>query len=157
MQEEILHLLHKYSHTFSVNDYDLGLTHLVEHTIDTGDTRPVTQPPRRVPITFAEEEMKLRAQMHKQGITRKSSFPWSCSVELVIKKNGKVRPCVDYRRLNAVTIKDAFLLPRIQDCLDTVAGAILFGTFDLNSGYHQIPVRTVNIHKTAFFYQIWFV
>jgi hypothetical protein len=141
VQEEILHLLQKYSHTFSVNDYDLGLTHLVEHDIDTGDTRPLTQPPRRIPISFAEEEKKLIAQMHEQGITRKSSFPWSSPVELVIKKNGKVRPCVDYRRLNAVTIKDAFLLPRIQDCLDTVAGATLFSTFDLTSGYHQIPVR----------------
>jgi hypothetical protein len=57
--------------------------------------------------------------MQEQGIIRKSSSPWSV---LVIKKNGKVRPCVDYRRLNAVTIKDAFPLPRLQDCLDTVAG-----------------------------------
>jgi hypothetical protein len=60
---------------------------------------------------------------------------------LVIKKNGKVRPCVDYRRLNAVTIKDAFPLTRIQDCLDSVAGATIFNTFDLTSGYHKIPVR----------------
>ena len=149
-QEEILHLLQKYSHAFSVNDYDLGLTHLVEHTIDTGDAKPVKQPPRRVPIAFAEEEKKLIMQMQEQGIIRKSSSPWSSPLVLVIKKNGKVRPCVDYRRLNAVTIKDAFPLPRIQDCLDTVAGATIFSTFDLTSGYHQIPVRSEDIHKTAF-------
>jgi hypothetical protein len=68
---------------------------------------------------------------------------------LVIKKNGKVRPRVDYRRLNAVTIKDAFPLTRIQDCLDTVAGATIFSTFDLTSGYHQISVRSEDIHKTV--------
>jgi hypothetical protein len=65
--------LQKYSHPFSVNDYDLGLTHLVEHTIDTGDAKPVKQPPRRVPIAFAEEEKKLIMQMQEQGIIRKSS------------------------------------------------------------------------------------
>lgn len=133
-----------------MNDYDLGLTHLVEHTIDTGDAKPVKQPPRRVPIAFAEEEKKLIMQMQEQGVIRKSSSPWSSPLVLVIKKNGKVRPCVDYRRLNAVTIKDAFPLPRIQDCLDTVAGATIFSTFDLTSGYHQIPVRSEDIHKTAF-------
>ena len=69
---------------------------------------------------------------------------------LVRKKNGQVRPCVDYRRLNAVTVKDAFPLPRVQDCLDAVAGAESFSTLDLTSGYHQIPVRGEDIPKTAF-------
>jgi hypothetical protein len=122
---------------------------LVEHTKDTGDAKPVKQPPRRVPIAFAEEEKKLIMQMQEQGIIRKSSSPWSSPLVLVIKKNGKVRPCVDYRHLNAVTIKDAFPLPRIQDCLDTVAGATIFSTFDLTSGYHQISVRSEDIHKTV--------
>jgi hypothetical protein len=68
---------------------------LVEHTIDTGDAKPVKQPPRRVPIAFAEEEKKLIMQMQEQGIIRKSSSPWSSPLVLVRKKNGKVRPCVD--------------------------------------------------------------
>ena len=88
--------------------------------------------------------------MKEQGIIRKSSSPWSSPLVLVVNKNGKVRPCVDYRRINAVTVKDAFPLPRIQDCLDTVAGATLFNTFDLTSSYHQIPVRSQDIPKTAF-------
>jgi hypothetical protein len=54
LQEDILHLLQKYSHTFSVNEYDLGLTHFVEHTVDTGDASPVKQPPSRVPIAFVK-------------------------------------------------------------------------------------------------------
>jgi len=149
-QSKIADLLNKFSDTFSKSDTDLGHTHLVEHRIDTENAAPIRQPPRRVPLAFAEEEKKLIDQMKEQGIIRKSSSPWSSPLVLVVKKNGKVRPCVDYRRINAVTVKDAFPLPRIQDCLDTVAGATLFSTFDLTSSYHQIPVRSQDIPKTAF-------
>ena len=57
------------------------------------------------------------------------------------KKNGKVRPCIDYRAINKVTQTDNFPIPRTRDCLDAVAGAKLFSTFDVTSSYHQIPVR----------------
>lgn len=67
-----------------------------------------------------------------------------------MKKNGKVRPCIDYRKVNDVTKNDAFPLPRIQDCLDAVAGASIFSTFDLTSGYHQVPVKKSDVPKTAF-------
>ena len=63
---------------------------------------------------------------------------------------GKVRPCIDYRRLNSVTENDAFPLPRIQDCLDAVSGSTLYSTMDLTSGYHQVPVMNSDIPKTAF-------
>ena len=149
-KEAIAALLNKYAVAFSENDNDLGLTNLVEHNIDTAGAKPIKQPPRRVPIAFAEEEKKLITQMHEQGIIQKSCSPWASPLVLVLKKNGKVRPCVDYRRLNAVTIKDAFPLPRIQDCLDTVSGATLFSTFDVTSSYHQIPVKSQDIPKTAF-------
>ena len=73
---------------------------------------------------------------------------WSSPIFLVRKKNGKVRTCIDSRRVNEVTKKDAFPLPRIQDCLD--AGAKLFSTFDLTSGYFQIPVKSEDLPKTVF-------
>ena len=69
---------------------------------------------------------------------------------MVRKKNGKVRPCVDYRRLNTVTKQDAFPLPRTQDLLDAVAVAKYFLTFDLTAGYHQVPMDPDDIQKTAF-------
>ena len=69
---------------------------------------------------------------------------------LVRKKDGTARPCVDYRRLNAVTQKDAFPLPRTEDCLDAVAGAIWFSTMDVTSAYNQIPIREEDVPKTAF-------
>ena len=66
------------------------------------------------------------------------------------KTNGKIRPCVDNRRVNSVTVKDAFPLPRTQDCLDAVAGANYFSTVDMTSGYYQVPVHKDDIPKTAF-------
>lgn len=109
--------------------------------IDTGDSRPIKQPPRRVPLAYASEERNVIQQMEAQGIIRKSSSPWASPIVLVKKKNGKTRCCIDYRRLYGVTQQDAFPLPRIQDCLDTVRGSIFFSTFDLSSGYHQVPLR----------------
>jgi hypothetical protein len=69
--------------------------------------------PLRVPMAYAEDEKKLINTMQRQGIIQKSSSPWSSPLVLVMKKNGKIRPCVDYRRLNSVTKKDAFPLPRM--------------------------------------------
>lgn len=71
---------------------------------------------------------------------------------LTIDKNGKIRPCVDYRALNSKTLKDAYPIKSVQENLDAMAEAALFSTFDLTSGYHQIPVSPLDIHKTAFFF-----
>lgn len=140
----------RHSDVFSKNDEDLGRTSLVEHSINTGDSRPLRQPPRKVPLAFEGEEKKVIDTMQKQGIIQKSTSPWASPIVLVRKKNGKLRPCIDYRRLNAVTTADAFSLPRVQDCLNTVRGSVFFSTFDITSGYHQVPVRKEDIPKTAF-------
>ena len=115
-----------------------------------GDHKPIKQAPRRVPVAFASEEEKVIKQLEQQGIIRKSTSPWASPICLVRKKSGKIRPCVDYRRLNEITQKDAFPNPRINDCLDSVAGAKLFSTFDLTSGFHQIAIKESDIPKTAF-------
>lgn len=96
---------------FSKNDEDLRRTSLVEHSINTGDSRPLRQPPRKVPPAFEGEEKTVIDTMQKQGIIEKSTSPWASPIVLVKKKNGKLRPCIDYRRLNAVTTADAFPLP----------------------------------------------
>lgn len=135
---------------FSKNDEDLRRTSLVEHSINTGDSIPLRQPPLKVPLAFEGEEKKVIDTMQKQGIIQKSTSPWASPIVLVKKKNGKLRPCIDYRRLNAVTTADAFPIPRVQDCLNTVSGSLFFSTFDITSGYHQVPVRKEDIPKTAF-------
>ena len=135
---------------FSKDDTDLGRTHLAEHDIDTGTAYPIKQRPRRTPIAFANEEKTAIDDLKEKGVIRESTSPWASPLVLVRKKCGKVRLCVDYRKVNSVTKKDAFPIPRIQDCLDAVSGAKCFSTFDLLSGYHQVPVKESDINKTAF-------
>ena len=146
----IANLLQKYRDVFSKDEWDLGCTHLTEHSIDTGDAPPIKQPPRRVPMAYADEERKAIDKLLQQRVARKSTSPWSSPLCLVKKKSGGIRPCIDYRKLNKQVTPDAFPLPRIQDCLDAVSGSTLFSTFDLTSGYFQIPVREEDIPKTAF-------
>ena len=66
------------------------------------------------------------------------------------KRDGTVRPCIDYKRCNAVTVQDAFPSPRTEDCLDAVSGSVLFSTLDITSAYNPIPVNEKDIYKTAF-------
>ena len=143
-------MLTKYEKVFSKDDTDLGLTSLTQHAIETGDAKPVKQPPRKVPFALAGEERKAVQQMLKQGIIQESCSPWASPVVLVKKKNGKIRTCVDYRRLNSVTVKDAYPLPTTQECLDAMAGSVYFSSLDMTSGYNQIPVKKEDIPKTAF-------
>ena len=146
----IANLLVENETVFSKHEFDIGKTFLTEHVIETGNSKPVKQPPRRVPLAFAEEEKAAIENLERHGIIKQSTSPWASPLVLVRKKSGGVRICVDYRKLNAVTVPDAFPLPRIQDCLDAVTGACLFSTFDLTSGYHQVPVKESDKHKTAF-------
>ena len=148
--QQVKEFLCEFQHVFSRDESDLGLTHLAEHVIDTGNATPIKQPPRRVPMAFVGEDKKAIDQLLKQGTIRPSTSPWASPIVLVRKRSGQVRPCIDYRRINAVTRKDAFPLPRTQDCLDAVAGAKMFSTMDITSAYNQIPVREADIPKTAF-------
>ena len=88
--------------------------------------------------------------MSEQGIIKESSSSWSIHITLVPKRNGEQRFCVDYRKLNAVTHKDAYPLPNIQDIFDNLHGTKVFTTLDLKSGYWQIPIATPDQPKSAF-------
>ena len=149
-KEKLQQLLVKFQDSFSKNEWDLGLTHLTEHSINTGSAAPVKQPPRRVPLAFAADEKKAIEDLKAKGVIRNSVSPWASPIVLVHKKDGGVRPCVDYRKVNELVKPDGFPLPRIQDCLDAVAGSKFFSTFDLTSGYYQIPLKEDDIQKSAF-------
>ena len=88
-------------------------------------------------------------EMQSQGIIKPSQSDWSSNVVMVKKRDGSLRFCVDYRKLNDCTIKDVYPLPRI-DCLDSLAGSSWFSTFDLRAGYHQVALHRRDAHKTTF-------
>jgi len=86
----------------------------------------------------------------EKGFIHPSSSPWGCLAIFVKKKDGTLRMCVDYRPLNAVTIKNKYSLPRIDTLFDQLAGAKVFSKIDLRSGYHQIKIWPQDIPKTTF-------
>lgn len=149
-KQVVASLLKRYESSFSKDEWDIGLTHLAEHSIDTGDALPIKQRPRRVPIAYADEERKAIEDLMQKGVIQKSTSPWASPIVLVKKKCGAIRPCVDYRKINALVRPDGFPLPRVQDCIDAVGGSKLFSNFDLTSGYFQIPLKAADRPKSAF-------
>ena len=135
---------------FAVDEGELGEVREVQHGIVTGDSPPIRQPVRRVPFALREKVAGLVNDMLSGGIIRESDSPWASPVVLVKKKSGDLRFCVDYRRLNAVTRKDVFPIPRIDDLLDQLNGKRVFSTLDAKSGYWQIQVDSKSKAKTAF-------
>jgi hypothetical protein len=89
-------------------------------------------------------------ELLKKGLIRPSSSPWGCPAIFVKKKDQSLRMCVDYRPLNAVTIKNKYPLPHIDILFDQLSKAKVFSKIDLRSGYHQIKIRPEDIPKTAF-------
>ena len=134
---EVKCLVSEYQHVFS-KDGELGRTKEVYHNIDTGNVKPCKQPPRRLPYHQRPEVEQHIENMLKTGVISPSSSPWCSPVVLVKKKDGSTRFCVDYRKLNSVTSKDAYPLPRIDDSLDALAGSCWFSSLDLTSGYWQV-------------------
>ena len=121
-----------------------------EHSIDTGDARPLKAKNYRMSEKGHEVMDHECEQMLKKGVIRKSFSPWCSPVLLVTKKNDEVHFSVDYRRLNAVTIKDSYPLPCIEDTLSTLGGCSQFSAFDLAAGFWQTPVKEEDKEKTAF-------
>ncbi|UYV82546.1 hypothetical protein LAZ67_21002737, partial [Cordylochernes scorpioides] len=122
----------------------------VKHRIDTGDHAPIRQRPYRVSPHERGVIQTEVEKMLKSGIVKPSDSPWSYPVVLVKKKDGTWRFCVDYRRINKITRKDVYPLPRIDDTLDSLKGASVFSTMDLKSGYWQIEVDEADREKTDF-------
>jgi hypothetical protein len=110
----------------------------------------IAQRPYRMNPQELEELKKQLADMLSKGLIRPSASPWGSPVLFVDKRDGTIRLCVDYRKLNEVTIKNKYPLPKIEDLFDQLNGAKVFSKIDLRTGYHQLMVRESDIPKTAF-------
>ena len=148
-QQQLNDLFKEFSNVFSQGEDDLGCTPLLEHTIETHGP-PLRQPYRRQNPAVRREEMAQVQQMLASDVIRPSNSPWASPVVMVKKKDGSLRFCVDFRQINAATVKDAHPLPRIDDLFDALHGARWFSTLDLKSGYWQVPIMERDKEKTAF-------
>ncbi|MES9880089.1 MAG: reverse transcriptase domain-containing protein [Sedimenticola sp.] len=149
-RSRVKELLLNHESVFAVNKEDLGRTGVVKHKINTGDAPPVKQHPRRLPLAKRELVKEELTKMLQQGIIEPSQSPWSSPIVLVQKKDGSTRFCVDYRKLNSLTYKDSYPLPRVDESIDTLRGSKWFTTLDLQSGYFQVEMDPKDAEKTAF-------
>eukprot|EP00731_Ephydatia_muelleri_P034765 Em0075g18a len=135
---------------FAESNDELGRNNMVKQSVDTGNNPPIRQQFRRMPPFRREQARKLIEDMLKREIVQPSSSPWASPVVIATKKDGSLCFCVDYRKLNSITRKDAYPLPRIDDSLDALNGSKWFSTLDLICGYWQVEMDENDRQKTAF-------
>ena len=128
----------------------LGRTVVTKHKIDSGTTKPIKQSAYRIGPKEKQIIKEEVEKMLKEGVIRKSKSPWTSPVVLVKKKDGSIRFCVDYGKVNGVSKKDNHPLPRIDDTLDTLQGMEYFSKLDLARGYWQVEMEESDKEKTAF-------
>lgn len=147
---KVAELLIQFQDVFSKSADDLGRTDRVQHRINTGTAAPIRQPPRRLPLGKREIEKEEISKLLNRGVIEPSNSPWSSAVVLVTKKDGTPRFCIDYRALNKVITHDAYPLPRVDECLDSLNGSKWYSCLDLNQGFFQIGLDPRDRDKTAF-------
>ena len=145
-------LLKEYHDIFSLEKCDVGHTKAAKHKIVHKDPNtPLFKetfcriPPPQLDDVRAHLKMMLDA-----GVIRPSNSPWCNAVVLVRKKDGSLRFCIDFRKLNSLTVKDSHPLPRICETLESLVGAAHYSTFDMNSGFWQVPMDEESKQYTAF-------
>jgi hypothetical protein len=113
-------------------------------------TTPIYKTPYRMATPVLAELKEHIKELLEKGFIYPRSSPWGAPVIFVPKKDGTQRLCVDYCALNEVTIKNKYLLPRIDDLFNQLCGACVFSKIDLRLGYHQLKIRECDIPKTTF-------
>ncbi|KAL5502192.1 hypothetical protein EMCRGX_G008924 [Ephydatia muelleri] len=146
---ELQKLIWEFRGIFASADGSLGRTSVTRHSIQT-PRPPVREPLRRIPHFLKDTVSAEIKKMLNLGVIRESNSPWSSAVVMMRKKDNKWRFCVDYRKLNSQSQKDAYLLPRIDETLESLAGSKYFSTLDSASGYWQVEVEEADREKTAF-------
>ena len=145
-----IEMIKRNANIFSKNDMDMGRTNLVKYHIELTDPIPFQESYRRIPPQMYDEVKACIQEMLDLGAIRHSNSPWSSAIVLVQKKDGRLRFCIDLRKLNNRTVKDAYSLPRIETLLDTFLGSTIFTTLYLKAGYWQVEMAEECKAFTAF-------
>ena len=145
-------LLREYHNIFSLEKHDMGHTKVTKHKIvlKDPDTPPFKEQFHRLPPPQVDEVREHLKLMSDAGVVWPSNSHWCNAVVLVRKKDRSLRFCIEFRRLNALTVKDSHPLPRFCETLESLAGAAHYSTFDLNSGFWQVPMDEELKQYTAF-------
>ena len=150
LQEKAKNMLRRNASIFSKHDLDMGRTNLVKHNIILTDPIPFKERYRTIPPQLFSEVKAHLKEMLDLGAIRHSNSPWASAIVLVRKKDGKLRFCIDLRKLNNRTLKDSYSLPRIEHVLDQLLGSTIFTTLDLKAGYWQVEMVEECKPYTAF-------
>ena len=150
LQEKAKNMLKRNASIFSKHDLDMGRTNLVKHNIILTDPIPFKERYRTIPPQLFSEVKAHLKEMLDLGAIRHLNSPWASAIVLVRKKDGKLRFCIDLRKLNNRTLKDSYSLPRIEHVLDQLLGSTIFTTLDLKAGYWQVEMVEECKTYTAF-------
>lgn len=150
LDEDLEKLVKRFADVFAVSEQELTQTALVEHTIETGDAKPIKQKARPIPMSTRVELRRILNDLQERKIIESSKASWASPIVLVQKKDGTLRLCVDYRKVNQVTKVDSYPLPTIDTMLQSLRGRKFFSTLDLSSGYWQIALSESAKEKSAF-------
>ena len=148
-QAHLIDVIYDHTEVFSLFDGDLGFCNVLKHSIPTTTDKPVYLPHRQIPVQLQSEVRKCLDNWLKQGIIRPSKSPYVSQVVIVCKKTGKICLCVDFRKLNAISIRDSFPLPRVEEALQAIQATVWFSSFDLAQGYLQMAMEEEDIEKTV--------
>ena len=148
-RQRLENILWKYGKLFDLRVPSI-IKSTVQHAIETGNHSPVHTAPYRVSYKDEQVQRQEIEKLLKQGIIEESTSPWSSPIVLVRKKDSSVRFCIDFRKLNNITTKDAFPIPRIDDIFDHLSQAEYYTTIDFKSGYFQVGLDPKDRPKTAF-------
>ncbi|XP_073687797.1 uncharacterized protein [Garra rufa] len=143
-------VLNTMSEVFALHDMDYGHTDKVKHRIRLSDETPFKHRPRPIHPQDVDAVRKHLQDLLAAGIIRESESPFASPIVVVRKKNNSVRLCIDFRKLNSQTIKDAYALPNLEEVFSVLTGSKWFSVLDLKSGYYQIEMEETDKHKTAF-------
>ena len=147
---EVKKVLLEYKDVFTIKGEALGRTSWDCHKINVGGTNPIEQQPRRIPLHQVDVVEGMIDEMERNNVIRPSESLWASPVVIVAKKDGSCRFCVDYRKLYAITTKDAYPIPRVDENLDALVRNRWFTSLDLASGYWQVEMAEQDKAKTAF-------